>query len=519
MFRIGMSLRILACMLALGFSSCPQAQETTATGNTTGAAGTTATGTSTGTGTTSGTDNGHATGSGRQTTSTTSGQTTSQPTAPPNNNPPPALVVTSLQVMQTGTTQKDQAQDAVTKNCSEGIALALSQPGKDVKANCPAGVNLDRQALVGAGDVLVSVQATGYAAAMASKSQGARQLRVFFNGVDVTDDAELIASTQVRDQTFLQYHLAPGKQSRTLWASLIRNGSLTGKLPLNISFGWDNKGPNSVRSDTFYGDATIAVTNSTHLAIACVVLLALLIVCLHFAWKTSILRNALPASITDLLPKARMLRQNLNMPNIGVQQQTASMQQVDPTYLAPFPAGNLKASEALEAALRAPNKIAPEATGSVIAGLALLDDADPTQALSRRMSFSLARVQLFCWFMFALLAGLFLWSIYTELPDLDNTMLALLGISAGTAGLSWTVDSSQAVTGTLSQGLLFDMSTGINNEYEVHRFQAVLVNLVLLAIGIGHIISSIAYPVFDASWLIFLGISSSTYLAGKELTK
>jgi hypothetical protein len=85
------------------------------------------------------------------------------------------------------------------------------------------------------------------------------------------------------------------------------------------------------------------------------------------------------------------------------------------------------------------------------------------------MAFSLGRVQLYCWFMFALLAGIFLKLVYSELPTLDNSILALLGICAGTAGLSWAIDkSSEQSAGSLSRGLMFDLVTGPNNEHQVH---------------------------------------------------
>ena len=118
------------------------------------------------------------------------------------------------------------------------------------------------------------------------------------------------------------------------------------------------------------------------------------------------------------------------------------------------------------------------------------------------------------------MAGIFLWLIYSELPPLDNSILTLLGISAGTSGLSWTIDkSSPESAGSLSRGLLFDLVTGPNNEHQVHRFQSILVNMALLVIGIGHIVTGVAYPTFDQSWLIFLGISGATFAAGKQLVE
>lgn len=145
---------------------------------------------------------------------------------------------------------------------------------------------------------------------------------------------------------------------------------------------------------------------------------------------------------------------------------------------------------------------------------------NPEHSIARAMSYNLGRLQLYCWFMFALLAGLFLKLVYSELPVLDDSILTLLGISAGTASVSWTIDkSSSQDSGTLSRGLLFDLVTGPDNAHEVHRFQSVLVNIALLAIGTLHIVTSIAYPTFDNSWLVFLGISGATFAVGKQLVE
>lgn len=365
--------------------------------------------------------------------------------AAPGPAVPPAIEVAAVEVVEKNDSCKlriaamlgHEAKAAVTDDAATCKWMDAS-PEKRKKS----------QILVGAGDVIAVVGAQTYDAATRYQQSGQHKLYVFFSGFNVTDDAELLAVEQYGKYYFLRYHLKPGAQSRELWAAMIRaNQSMTGTTTLAVSYGWSDAQPNSVnRAEGLVGAARLAVTTGVGLAAASGACLLLLLLSGTFAYRTSMLRDPVPADAT------------------GQSEQTA-----------------------------------------------------------RSMPFSLSRVQLFSWFMFALLSGVFLKLIYTELPALDGSILALLGISTGAGALSWTIDKSLETpsdrSGTISQGFWLDLVTGPRGDYQVHRMQAVLVNITLLLIGVFHVVTSIAYPTFDQSWLIFLTISGGTYAFGKQMAE
>jgi hypothetical protein len=135
-----------------------------------------------------------------------------------------------------------------------------------------------------------------------------------------------------------------------------------------------------------------------------------------------------------------------------------------------------------------------------------------------RATFSLSRVQLGLWFMFAACAGVFLWIVYGDLPAIDGSLLGLLGISTVTTVGSLAVDQNAGGRPYLpSQGLFNDLVTGFDGDkQQIHRLQAVVVNILLLAVGIVHVVQSLTYPTFDSTWLGFLGISGVALVTGKQ---
>jgi hypothetical protein len=295
------------------------------------------------------------------------------------------------------------------------------------------------------------VQAETYDAAIRYQQAGQHTLHLFFNGFNVTEDAELLAAERYGSYYFLRYHLKPGAQSRQLWAAMIRgNNSMVTANRLSVSYGWSSAEPNStVRAGGVIGPARLAVTSKARLWLAGGVTLVVAMAGWLLAVTTSVLRDPSP----------------------------------------------------------------PDANGN-----------GNGERFARTMPYSLSRVQLFSWFMFALLSGIFLKLMYTELPQLDGSVLTLLGISTGTGALSWTIGKTALETpgsgsGKPTQSFLLDLVTGPDGDYQVHRVQAVLVNITLLLIGVFHVVTSIAYPTFDQSWLIFLTISGGTYAFGKQLAE
>jgi hypothetical protein len=359
----------------------------------------------------------------------------------------PAIEVDAVEIVEAGDSCKERVAAMLNGKTAPAVAAPHGAPTCTWLYKSPTSAPSDLQLLVGAGDVLVAVAANTYDAAIKYQQSGQHKLNVFFNGFNVTEDAELLATELLGNTYFLRYHLKPGARSRSMWAAMIRGSNkLVSVSDLSVSYGWSDSEPNSTARSPVIGVAKLAVTSPERLWLAGGATAALLVFGWLLAYRTSVLRDSLP-------------------PNGGT-----------------------------------------------------LDERR-----ARMNPYSLSRVQLFSWFMFALSSGLFLKLMYTELPALDGSVLTLLGISTGTGALSWTIGNassdSSAKDGSLSQGFLNDLVTGPDGDYQVHRVQAVLVNLMLLAIGTYHVVTSIAYPTFDQSWLIFLTISGGTYAFGKQLTE
>lgn len=167
---------------------------------------------------------------------------------------------------------------------------------------------------------------------------------------------------------------------------------------------------------------------------------------------------------------------------------------------------------AAKAALEGNYPDTPEKVNLTVIGLAL--HRKPIRVA--RAAFSLISVQVGTWVTFACVAAVFLWLVFGQFPVLKGSMLALVTISALTAATSWLVDPTSKKFEP-SVNFLVDLTTGTDGDQRVHRFQAVLVNALLLFIGIAFVVQYLAYPAFDNSWLEFLGLSGFLQTAGKGL--
>jgi len=137
-----------------------------------------------------------------------------------------------------------------------------------------------------------------------------------------------------------------------------------------------------------------------------------------------------------------------------------------------------------------------------------------------RSTYSLGRVQVGMWLIFAITTGLFLYAVFGCLPDLPPSMLALLTVSAATTGASVMADSAAGGRDfQISRGFLRDLTTGFDSKQQLHRFQAVVVNVMLLFVGIFSVVDELVYPTFDAAWLGFLGLSGVALAGGKQFAE
>lgn len=136
-----------------------------------------------------------------------------------------------------------------------------------------------------------------------------------------------------------------------------------------------------------------------------------------------------------------------------------------------------------------------------------------TQPLKVR-AFSLSRSQLAWWTFIILTSYLFIYLVTGETDLLNFTAVTLLGISAGTAAVGSTIDSSESTEerhqNEASQGWLLDVlsdSGGIS----IHRLQTLIFNLIFGVIFLRYVATNFTMPEFSDNQLILLGLSAGTY--------
>jgi hypothetical protein len=169
--------------------------------------------------------------------------------------------------------------------------------------------------------------------------------------------------------------------------------------------------------------------------------------------------------------------------------------------------------------------------------------ADPAGPGAR--PYSLSRFQMAFWFFIVIAGYFFMWLITGELDTITDSVLALLGLGAGTALGAALIDSTPAGTATTttattpntahpttatvtsvvapvppapphaSQGFLRDVLSDAGDGISIHRFQMFAWTIVLGVIFIGSVYKDLAMPEFNVTLLGLMGISSGTYLGFK----
>jgi hypothetical protein len=156
--------------------------------------------------------------------------------------------------------------------------------------------------------------------------------------------------------------------------------------------------------------------------------------------------------------------------------------------------------------------------------------------------YSLSRFQMAFWFFLVINSYLFMWLITGELDTITDSVLALMGIGAGTALGAALIDSQPAGRATLttatattattetvtsvsapvpsappqpSQGFLTDILSDAGDGISIHRFQMFAWTLILGVIFIGSVYTELGMPDFSTTLLGLMGISSGTYLGFK----
>jgi hypothetical protein len=130
--------------------------------------------------------------------------------------------------------------------------------------------------------------------------------------------------------------------------------------------------------------------------------------------------------------------------------------------------------------------------------------------------YSLGFVQMACWFYLVVAAHIYIWLITGGYNSLTPSVLALIGISGGTALAAVFVDNEKVVPAEapISKGFLNDILSD-GRGVSIHRFQIAIWTVVFSIIFIRSVYLELAMPNFDASLLGLMGITSGTYLGFK----
>ena len=380
-------------------------------------------------------------------------------------------------------------------------------PNTDMRVECAKENSTGP--LTGVGDILITVDKRALKQFLDSKQVESGRLALHLNGVSLPHDALRLAWEDVGDVTLLRFRIQQGAEVQRLWSMLYADGSLTTPQDLHVALGWQPATggaaaviPIRVSSNA----ATVRVTTVGQLLLALALAGATLVILIFIGSTTDTLRDAsTPAWWADAKAKQRAL--------LGLKDDAAR----DARLAALYPDYNPLQRESYAAAAAAAltgNLVKDADIAGTTIGLALRTD----RWRPIRATFSLSRTQLALWFTFTIGTGLFLWLLYGDLRRIDGSLLVLLGISVGTASVSWLADRGAADRQYQpSAGFWADLLTGFDERKQLYRYQAVVVNILLLLVGIYHVVQQLSYPVFDSTWLIFLGISGTTYGIGKQL--
>lgn len=385
---------------------------------------------------------------------------------------------------------------------------------------CPAQLSQGARVLDGPGDLVVVVNAEGYSAALAASS-AQKPLRLFLNGFDLGTDGLIAGAERREDRVALQFHVPNAKYSQPFWTTVFNQQGIVYQAPMQASVGWSAE-PAFVPDDKTEGDPLyVSVTNWRWLT-AAAALAGLMIWFFFWAlWATDTFRVA---PTYPWWSDARALQTKLHRATVPIylwpfqRRRTVS---VDPSneataailkgYLSDFDPAKLadydKAAREAIGGLIPPDGTAPK----VVVGLALMSDWR-----TFRLPFSLARVQWGSWIMFSTTVAVFLWLVYARFPVLEGSVLGLVGVSTLTAGASLIIENGSDKKNTAySKGFFYDIMTDADGVQQAHRYQAIVVNILLFAVGLLYVWQHLAYPTFDNSWLELLGISGLAQAAGK----
>ncbi len=342
-----------------------------------------------------------------------------------------------------------------------GTANRTSATGRAVFGDCDPAAPPLNQKLVGTGDLVVSVALTDR---VALSQPALKPLELFVNGVPLGDNAKLVATEDSDNQRHYRYYIAPGKLSNNLWAAIFREEGLYNGTSLRAGLGWSGE-PHSYPLGSAFRGNTIQISDIWRIALASILILAFIVAWVYVIRTTDVFRDA-------------------SAPTAQALDGTAAQPDMEP--------------------LAVPHLV-----------------RSPPPGDGPRASYSLGRLQFGLWLLFAVGVGVFLWVVYGDLPGLESSIITILSLSTAVTAASLYVDKQAEKNRyfTASQGFWHDITTGFDEKQKVYRYQAVVVNLLLLFIGVYQVINQLTYPTFDPTWLALLGLSGVFFAAGKNMTE
>ena len=144
----------------------------------------------------------------------------------------------------------------------------------------------------------------------------------------------------------------------------------------------------------------------------------------------------------------------------------------------------------------------------------IVRNVGPEPADPKRKPFSLARLQMASWFVLVVAAFLEIWILTAQLPDVPGSILALLGIAAGTFVGAEVIDSGKDRKVRASQGWYWDILR--NDEgVQLHRFQSVVWTVVMMVVFVVQLHGELSMTDFTTTQLGLMGISNGLYVGFK----
>jgi len=149
----------------------------------------------------------------------------------------------------------------------------------------------------------------------------------------------------------------------------------------------------------------------------------------------------------------------------------------------------------------------------------ILRDIGPNPVDGGKKPYSLALTQMAIWFFVIMSSWLLLYVVKHTFSTIPDSLVILMGISAGTGVGGIAIDSNRKTAATgRTEGFIKDILSDPNG-ISFYRFQVFAWTIVMVAVFIRQVTSYLMMPDFNPALLTLMGISSGTYLGFKVSEK